>query len=68
ETNAAAASALNAETASLLDCIGHDPLDVDTLASRSGLTAEKLYAILLQMELDGRIASLPGGRFQRIGP
>ncbi|MEZ5619317.1 MAG: DNA-processing protein DprA [Rhodocyclaceae bacterium] len=68
ETNAAAASAPNAETASLLDCIGHDPLDVDTLASRSGLTAEKLYAILLQMELDGRIASLPGGRFQRIGP
>jgi DNA processing protein len=35
---------------------------------RSGLTAERLYAILLQMELDGRIASLPGGRFQRIGP
>lgn len=68
EINASAASALNAETASLLDCIGHDPLDVDTLASRSGLTAEKLYAILLQMELDGRIASLPGGRFQRIGP
>lgn len=52
----------------LLDCLGYDSCDVDTLAMRSGLTAERLYAILLQMELDGQIASLPGGRFQRIGP
>lgn len=65
---AAAASKHNAETAGLLDCIGFDPCDLDTLASRSGLTAERLYAILLQLELDGWIASLPGGRFQRIGP
>ena len=68
EKTAAAAPALSAETAGLLDCIGFDPCDMDTLASRSGLTAGKLYAILLQMELDGRIACLPGGRFQRIGP
>ncbi len=65
---AAAAPNPDAETTQLLECIGFDPCDVDTLASRSGLTAEKLYAILLQLELDGRIASLPGGRFQRIGP
>jgi DNA processing protein len=64
----AAAPAITTETARLLDSIGFDPCDMDTLASRSGLTAERLYAILLQMELDGRIASLPGGRFQRIGP
>jgi DNA processing protein len=57
-----------AEETKLLDCLGYDSCDVDTLALRSGLTAERLYAILLQMELDGRIASLPGGRFQRIGP
>jgi DNA processing protein len=29
------------------------------------LTVDTLYAILLPMELDGRIARLPGGRFQR---
>ncbi len=52
----------------LLDCLGYDVCDIDTLAARAGLTAEKLYAILLRMELDGRIASLPGGRFQRIAP
>lgn len=65
---ATAVPAPNAETTRLLDCIGFDPCDMDTLALRSGLTAEKLYAILLQLELAGRIASLPGGRFQRIGP
>jgi DNA processing protein len=63
-----AAPALTAEATRLLDSIGFDPSDIDSLALRSGLTAERLYAILLQMELDGRIASLPGGRFQRIGP
>ncbi len=68
ENSAAAVPTLNAENARLLDCIGYDPCDMDTLALRSGLTAERLYAILLEMELGGRIASLPGGRFQRIGP
>ena len=56
------------QTSQLLACLAYDSCDVDTLAARSGLTAERLYAILLQLELDGRIASLPGGRFQRIGP
>ena len=50
----------------LLDALGHDPVDIDTLAMRSGLTLDALYAILLQMELDGRVGKLPGGRFQRL--
>lgn len=58
----------DAEIERLLSMIGHDPFSMDDLTARSGLTAERLYAILLQMELDGIIASLPGGRFQRIGP
>jgi DNA processing protein len=33
---------------------------------RSGLTIEALSAILLQLELDGQVATLPGGLFQRI--
>lgn len=65
---AAAAQPSDAQASKLLDCLAYDSCDVDTLAARSGLTAERLYAILLQLELDGRIASLPGGRFQRIGP
>lgn len=51
----------------LLDALGYDPCEVDTLIERSGLTADALYPILLRMELDGRIATLAGGQYQRIG-
>ncbi|MHB1373126.1 MAG: DNA-processing protein DprA [Thauera sp.] len=57
--------ALDDEAARLLTLIGHDPVDVDTLAGRSGLTVDALYAILLPLELDGYLARMPGGRFQR---
>lgn len=50
----------------VLAALGHDPADIDTLAHRCGLTADALYAILLPMELDGQVARLPGGRFQRL--
>jgi DNA processing protein len=46
--------------------LGFDPLDLDSLAQRSGLTIAELSAILLQLELDGHITSLPGGLYQRI--
>ncbi|MBV8648325.1 DNA-processing protein DprA [Paludibacterium sp.] len=52
----------------LLDAMGSDAVCLDELVSRVGLTVAELYAILLQLELEGRIASLPGGRFQRIDP
>ncbi len=54
------------ESARVLDAIGFDPVDIDTLAVRSGLTLAALYAILLPLELDGHIGRLPGGRFQRL--
>ena len=50
----------------VLDCIGHDPVTIDDLVARCGLTAEALSVILLRLELDGRVASLPGGRLQRL--
>lgn len=46
--------------------LGFDPIDLDTLCLRSGLTIEALSAILLQLELEGRVATLPGGLYQRI--
>lgn len=46
--------------------LGFDPTDLDTLSQRSGLTIAALSAILLQLELDGRITALPGGLYQRI--
>ena len=57
---------LDEEARGLLDALGYDPCDVDTLLERSGLTADALYPILLRMELDGRIAKLAGGLYQRI--
>ncbi len=50
----------------VLDCLGYDPATIDELVARCGLTAEALSVILLQLELDGRVASLPGGRIQRL--
>ena len=46
--------------------LGHDPVDIDTLVRRTSLTPEALYAILLALELDGRVSRLPGGRLQRL--
>ena len=56
---------LDDEAARVLQIIGHDPVDIDTLAGRCGLTVDALYAILLPLELDGHLARLPGGRLQR---
>jgi DNA processing protein len=50
----------------LLDHIGFDPVDVDTLKERSGLTIAELSAMLLTLELEGLISTLPGGLYQRI--
>jgi DNA processing protein len=50
----------------LLAAMGFDPVSVDTLVQRSGLTTDSLYAMLLDMELEGRVSRLPGGRFQRL--
>lgn len=54
------------EYAPLMAHLGHAPVDADTLAERSGLTADAVCAILLHMELDGLVAALPGGFYQLI--
>lgn len=59
-------TATNDESGRLLAALGHSPCDADTLALRSGLTAEALCAMLARLELAGTIASLPGGRYQRL--
>ena len=55
-----------AEDSLLLRHLGHDATDIDTLCVRCGLTAEAVSAMLLMLELDGVVASLPGGRYQRV--
>lgn len=50
----------------LLEQLGFDPVDVDTLSTRCGLTVSQLSAMLLTLELNGHVSVLPGGLYQRI--
>ena len=55
------------EDDSLVQALGFDPVSLDALQARTGLDTPSLQAQLMTLELDGRIARLPGGLFQRIG-
>jgi len=54
-------------SSTLLQHMGYDPCTIDGLAQRTGLTADAISAMLLTLELDGEVSSLPGGIYQRIG-
>jgi DNA processing protein len=49
----------------LLELMGYDPVEIDTLIVRSGLTPGGVSSMLLQMELCGLIEARPGGKVQR---
>ena len=49
----------------LLEALAHDPCGVDGLAARTGLTAAEVSSMMLILELQGAVESLPGGRFAR---
>ena len=53
------------EDDAVLRALGHDPLSLDALINRCGWPAPTLTAHLLTLELDGRVARLPGGLYQR---
>ena len=54
------------EGETLLSHMGYDPVDIDALCSRAGLTVQAIAAELLRLELDGLVSTLPGGRYQRL--
>jgi len=47
----------------LLELMGWDPVDADTLVARSGLTAEQVSSMLLMLELSDIVEPLAGGRY-----
>lgn len=51
----------------LLQALGFDPMAVDALVARTGQDAASVQVQLLELELQGRVARLPGGLFQRLG-
>jgi len=53
------------EASLLLEALGYDPTGLDTLQARTGLPTASLLAQLMELELQGFVARLPGGLFQR---
>ncbi len=51
----------------LLAQLGFDPVGLDALVDRTGIDIASLQVQLLELELEGFVARMPGGRFQRIG-
>ena len=50
----------------VLKALGHEPCDLDALTARCDMSVAEVSAALTQLEIDGRVAALPGGRFQRV--
>ena len=51
---------------SLLQALGHDPVGLDALQARVGMSASELQVGLMTLELEGRLARLPGGLYQQL--
>ena len=50
----------------LLRELGFEPVSLDALCARTGFSAADLQVQLLELELAGSVARLPGGLFQRV--
>ena len=50
----------------VLAALGFDPVTLDALCARTGRPAAELSVRLFDLELDGRVARLPGQLFQRV--
>ena len=59
------AGVFGAETG-LIEALGFDPVGLEALQARCGMDTANLQAQLMALELDGRLARLPGGLFQRL--
>jgi DNA processing protein len=64
-TAASQSATHNEEHTRLLDALGYDPVSVDVLVARTGLTANAVSSMLLLMELEGRVSSQAGGLYLR---
>ena len=65
-TSGARPSLLDNKYEMLLDAAGFEPVDIDVLVFRTGWSAHTVTSMLLLLELQGRIAPQPGGRYCRL--
>jgi DNA processing protein len=60
------ASGMDKDHKILLDALGFDPADLDTLIVRTGLKPEAVSSMMLILELEGHVQAAPGGRYSRV--
>ncbi len=51
---------------SLVKSLGYGPASLDALVARTGWDTARLQVRLMELELDGQVARLPGGLYQRV--
>jgi DNA processing protein len=54
------------EANTVLTSMGFDPINFETLRTISGLTTEALSSMLMVLELENKITTLTGGKYQRL--
>jgi DNA processing protein len=54
------------EASELLHALGFDPSSLEDLQARTGIDTAQLQAQLMALELQGRVARMPGALFQRV--
>ena len=54
------------ETEALLRIIGEEPTGIDSIIERSGMAAGRVSALLVTLEVEGRIRQLDGKRFVQV--
>jgi DNA processing protein len=59
---------IGTSTLRVLDYLGQDPVGLDELQMRSGLSTSQLQAELFQLELNGALGRLQGGLYQKLSP
>jgi DNA processing protein len=50
----------------LLDALGFDPADLDSLVVRTGFKPAAVSSMVLILELEGHVQAAPGGRYSRV--
>lgn len=57
----------DADVEALLAAVGYDPVSVDEIVARTDLTTQAISSMLLELELQGRVMALGGGRYSKTG-
>lgn len=65
-TNSEASGGAGGEHDNFMKHMANSPCGVDTLVSRTGLTADRVSSILFELELAGKVSALPGGLYQAL--